>query len=336
MRLFLLIVFLTVFVSLSFGQIPSVSPVPAQTLENDEQPIKVNTYLVNIPVIASDRAGRYIAGLTKDNFTITQDGEKQPIEFFADEQAPMNVAILIDNSGSTRNFIGDIQDAAKEFVKVFRPEDQGLVANFDSAIKGYNQFTSDQKKLRKAINDTGGWSRGSSDMQDAIYQLVTKVFPTVKGRKAIIVLTDGMVGGYITNQKLLATLEESDVLVYPILFGNGIKFSYRQNIPEKVKLLNGETVTREEFIRRLEDAEKKQMLFMESLGTRTGGRLYNKDSGNFKKIFQDIANELKNQYLVGFYPQNVDDGKTHKFSIEVSPKDIIIRTKKSIRLKAPQ
>lgn len=74
---------------------------------------------------------------------------------------------------------------------------------------------------------------------------------------------------------------------------------------------------------------------MNSLAAATGGRVYTNDSNNFKNIFQNIAAELKNQYLIGFYAQNADDGKTHQIAVEVSPKDYIIRTKRKTELKFP-
>ena len=112
----LLICLLAVFVIIGKGQVP-----------DDDTPIKVSTYLVNIPVTASDRNGRNISGLKKENFSIFQDGIKQEIAYFADEEAPMNVAILIDTSGSTMNVLGDIKEAAYEFVKLFRLEDKAMI-----------------------------------------------------------------------------------------------------------------------------------------------------------------------------------------------------------------
>ena len=91
---------------------------------DDDTPIKVNTVLINVPVIASDKSGRNIAGLKKENFSIFQDGEKQTIEFFADTEAPMNVAILIDTSPSTKGVIGNIKRAAREFVEILGSEDR--------------------------------------------------------------------------------------------------------------------------------------------------------------------------------------------------------------------
>ena len=177
--------------------------VNSQTPDKDDQPIKVDTVLLNIPVIASDAHGRYVAGLKKENFSIIQDGEKQDIEFFADEKAPMNVVILIDVSGSTAPFLGDIKSAARDFVKIFRPEDQGMIVTFDGAMTTLQEFTSDQKKLSKAINNASLYGTPGSNMQDAMYEIVTRDFLGIQGRKAIIVLTDGFVGGKLLTDKML-------------------------------------------------------------------------------------------------------------------------------------
>lgn len=308
MKLRLITILFLTFVSLSFGQTPPASPSPTQSAENDDQLIKVKTLLINIPVIASDKDGRYISGLTKDDFLIIEDSEKQPIAFFADDQSPMNVAILIDASGSTRSFIRDIQEAARDFVKVLRDKDQGLIAGFTEETYIFSEFTSDHKQLQNAIDKISILPHGGSDMQDAIYQLVTKRFTSVKGRKAIIVLTDGLVGGHISNKQLLSVLAESDVLVYPVLFKETVRVGSM-------------------------GIRKDQMQFMNSLATATGGRLYKRNLDNFKKVFQAIADELKTQYLLGFYPQNLDDGKDHKIGVGVNSKDIVIRTKGVIQLK---
>lgn len=324
MKIYLSLILILTFIFSAIGQTPVSSPTP-----QDDQPIKVSTFLLNIPVIASDRDGRYISGLTKDNFTILEDGEKQPIEFFADAEAPMNVAILIDTSLSTRPFLGNIKAAARDFLTVFRPKDQGLIASFDSETKILSDFTSDTKQLKHAIDKAHIAAHSGSRMEDAIYELVTNKFSSIKGRKAIIVLTDGVVGGTISDEKVLSTLAELDVLVYPILFRRE-----ETDLPalylQKIRLEDGEVVTFAEFEKR------RRQLFIERMNlyaTDTGGRLYN-NSNNFKKIFQDIANELKYQYLVGFYPLNLDDDKSHKVIVAVNRKEIVIRSKRRIQVKS--
>ena len=305
-----------------------------QAQDKDDQPIKVNTVLVNIPVIASDRLGRYVAGLKKENFSIIQDGKKQEIEFFADEKAPMNVAILIDTSGSTRPFLDNIKSAAKDFVKIFRPEDQGMIVTFAGGMTVLQEFTSDQKKLSKAINQADLYGSPGSNMQDAMYEIVTRSFRGVRGRKAVIVLTDGFVEGkVISNSTMLSTLAESDILIYPILFGQRRMNIDLSMLPKTVRFRDGAVLSREDAIKKLEDMANAQLRFMDTLGPTTGGKLLESKSHDFKASFQNIADELKNQYTLGFYPANTGDGKSHSVNLSVNPGDIVIRTKRNIKLK---
>ncbi len=304
-----------------------------QTPEKDDQPIRVTTVLLNIPVIASDVKGRYIAGLKKENFSIIQDGEKQDIEFFADEKAPMNVVILIDVSGSTMRFLDNIKSAARDFVKIFRPEDRGMIVTFAGEMRVLQEFTSDQKKLSKAINNANLYGAAGSNMQDAMYEIVTRSFTGVQGRKAIIVLTDGYVMGLAVSDKLLLnTLAETDILVYPIMFNMMAPYSI-PNLPDKVRFSDGSVMTRAEAIKKFQDMANEQMRLMNALGPTTGGKRLEAKSTDFKEAFQNIADELKNQYVIGFYPQVGGDGKIHNISLKVDPGDIVLRSKRSIKLK---
>ncbi len=96
-----------IWILLFFYLATSLSGIKAQDSKDDEA-IKVDTLLVNIPVIAGDKDGRYVAGLKKENFFIIEDGTKRNVDFFADEEAALNVAILIDVSYSTRDILSDI------------------------------------------------------------------------------------------------------------------------------------------------------------------------------------------------------------------------------------
>ncbi|HEX3102044.1 MAG TPA: VWA domain-containing protein [Pyrinomonadaceae bacterium] len=305
--------------------------VAGQTPDKDDQPIKVSTLLLNIPVIASDAHGRYVSGLKKENFSIIQDGEKQEIEFFADDKAPMNVVILIDFSGSTMPFLAGIKQAARDFVKILRPEDQGMIATFSDDMRVCQAFTSDQKKLDRAIRSADLQSPGGSNMQDAMYDIVTKGFAGIEGRKAIIVLTDGFVSGrLVTDKALLQNLSASDILIYPILFGDR-----KISIPLLPRMLGKEKeITREEAIQRIVDEANSQLRFMDKLALVTGGKRIDAKSTDFKVAFQDIADELKNLYLVGFYPQITDTAKLHNITLKVEPSDISIRTKSSFKLRS--
>ena len=308
-----LTVILTFIVSFSaFGQTPPVtSSTPlTQTKESGDEPIKVNTVLLNVPVIASDRQGRNISGLTKNDFIITQKGERQLIEFFSDEFAPMNVAIVVDTSGSTTPILGNIKKAALSFLKVLRPEDKAMVVSFDGRVKISSELTSDQKKLGRAIDRLEMIQPSNSYMYDAIDEVINNWFATVKGRKAIIVLTDGFAGSNrITNQEMMRTLAESDTVIYPILF------SYR-SLPKNSPL-------------------NLFLDYAQAMALTSAGKLY--DGGkDLQAAFQSIAEEMKKQYLIGFYPTSAEGGKSVPVKIEVDRKDVVIRTKRTIRLKTPE
>lgn len=306
------ILFLLIFSAVIHSQEPAV----------DDETISVDTLLLNVPVIVGNRDGSYIGGLKKENFYIVENGVKRPVDFFADDSAPLNVAILIDTSGSTYPVLNDIKDAARDFIKVLRPEDKGMIASFDSITRIWSDFTSDQKQLTKAIGkvDIGG----GSVMNDTIYLLMKKHFAPLRGRKAIIVLTDGAVlGRGVSDKILLNSLAESDIIIYPLIFGTQLTNTQSKNSDASTELV------------------KKMMLDkMNQLSLTTGGKMFFSKETDFKTTFQNIADELKKQYVIGFYPTNEKGEKTFKVGLQLDPKsynlqNTVLRTKKTIRFKSP-
>ncbi len=98
---------------------------------DSEQTIRIETTLVSVPVIVSDRQGRYVSGLKASDFTVYEDRSKRPIDFFGDAEEPINVALLLDTSKSTTPVLDDIKKAAKDFVKQLRPRDRAMIVTFD-------------------------------------------------------------------------------------------------------------------------------------------------------------------------------------------------------------
>lgn len=296
-----------------------LSPLAAQdTPAEENETLKVETLLVNVPVIVSDRDGRYIGGLQKESFYIIENGVQRPLDFFADSTQPLNVVILIDTSYSTVRILENIKEAALSFVKVLRPEDQAMIAGFDSVPRIWSEFTNDKKELETAISRIH--SGNYSVMYDTVYLLLKKHFQTVKGRKAIIVLTDGEVIGRAVSEKiLLDELAESDVIIYPIIFS---AFSV-YNQPKIKKTA--------EIIER----ENTALARMNKFSTATGGRIFNAEGLDFKKSFERIAEELKNQYVVGFYPSENLQTKFFQVGLRLSfpkaeRKNVVMRVKKRI------
>ena len=145
--------------------------------EEDNTPIKVDTLLFTIPLTVSNKKGNYITGLEKEDFTIYEDGLAQKIELFLNEEAPMNVAILLDTSNSTKDVLGKIQKAAREFVKVLRPEDKAVIVSFDNRTIFFTKLESDRKTLDKAIEKVTVSNVSGSDMYDAVTRIRLRDFP---------------------------------------------------------------------------------------------------------------------------------------------------------------
>lgn len=290
----------------------------SSTEKTDDPPLKVDTLLINLPVIVSDREGRRVAGLKQEDFSIHLDGQKQVIDYFANDDVPLDVAIVIDTSGSTARVLGDIKSAARRFVEQLRPVDRAMIVTFDKDIKIVCGFTSDTALLKKKIGKAGTTLKDGSNMNDAVYRLVTKEFAQMKNRKAIIVLTDGFVSGQISNQRLLDTLIESDTVIYPIFYQT------QRILPGKVK-----TVKLSELIK------YPPVDYLNAMAVETGGRLFAADGSNFKIAFQSVADELRTQYVLGFYPTESGPSSQNRISIKVNNPEAGIRSKRTIKVGPP-
>jgi Mg-chelatase subunit ChlD len=195
------------------------NPSQPETEKADEQdiPIKVDTDVVTVPVIASDRADVYVPDLTKDEFTVHEDGVKQEIEFFAAVRTPFTVVLMLDTSASTQEKLPRIQRAAKTFLEQLQPADRIKIISFDDEVYDLCQFTNDRGELNMAI-DSVKPGQGTK-LYDAVKYALNDL-ARVKGRKAIVIFTDGVdwtsdLTDYDDN---IRRLEESSVIVYPIRY----------------------------------------------------------------------------------------------------------------------
>ena len=274
----------------------------------DDAPIKVDTLLFTIPFTVSDKNGRAVSGLKKENFSIVQDGERQQIDFFLNEESPINVAILIDTSGSTKPVLSKIQKAARNFVKILRPEDKAVIASFDYKTNFLSGFTADRTKLADAIDRTAIAERSGSDMNDAVSKVIEDLFAPLKGRKAIIVLTDGITSGkVIPNYQVSNLLRQSDTLFYPIVFRTSLYYVRDSKAPNAPIHLPYEP--------------------LQQMADESAGKLYVRDAKDLKKAFRSISEDLRKQYLIGYYPRNTR--RPDAVKIKVDREDMKINVKKT-------
>jgi Ca-activated chloride channel family protein len=179
--------------------------------------LKLNSTVINISTLVSDRSGRYIPQLTKDDFEVFEDGVRQQVSFFGNEEVPFNVALLMDVSGSVSSSLKDIKKAAIEFVRQLRPNDRVMVVCFDQHIMYLTDFTNDRQRLESAIN--GVQTGHGTSIYDAVYDTVSVRFRGIEGRKAMLLLSDGEDNSSRRSyDETIARVAESDVLVYGIRY----------------------------------------------------------------------------------------------------------------------
>ena len=191
----------------------------SETVANQEgiETVRVETNLVTVPVIAADRGDRYIPDLKQEEFIVYEDGVKQEISFFETVTAPFHVVLMIDTSASTEDKLGQIQQAAIAFTEQLQKADRVKVISFDDNVRDLSDFTSDRGTLYSAIKTT------RPGMGTRLYDAMAtglKALQTIKGRKAIVIFTDGVDSysnreSYDKNRRMI---EEAGIIIYPIRY----------------------------------------------------------------------------------------------------------------------
>lgn len=193
---------------------PEASPEPNQ---QDLDTERITTDLVTVPVIVTTREGNYIPDLRQEEFGVSENGVKQEVAFFGTISAPFHVVLMLDTSGSTKEKIVLIREAAISFVDQLQSADRVKVISFDDQVRELNEFSSDRAELRNAINKTAP-GKGTK-LYDA-FEVALNSIRRIEGRKAIVLFTDG-VDFHSDNASFNGTLhwlDEEAVIVYPISY----------------------------------------------------------------------------------------------------------------------
>src|SRR5215213_4486576 len=327
---------------------PQTDPTPSGPEEVDAGDIiRVSTTLVTIPVSVMDRDGRYVPNLQKEEFRIWEDGVEQEVAFFQSVDKPFSLVLMLDTSPSTQFRLEDIQDAAITFVNQLRPDDRVMVVSFNDDIKILSEFTTDRNKLQKAIN------RAKTDdgtrLYDAVDMVINQQLSRVSGRKAIVLFTDGVDttsrrADYQTN---LTDAQELDALIYPVQYDTSQDMNtgnYPVGRPIDVwgQILGGifgggggvrrggggyprggRGTGRNDY----EFAEQ----YLRELANSTGGREYRADSlQNMSYAFANVAEELRRQYSIGYYPQRPPQaGQRRQIKVRARQPNLAVRARDS-------
>jgi Mg-chelatase subunit ChlD len=189
---------------------PAINP-------QDVETVKIETNLITVPVIASDRSDKYVADLKQEEFTVYEDGVKQDISFFETVTTPFHVVLMLDTSASTQEKLGQIQQAAIAFTEQLQKADRVKVISFDDQVRDLCDFTSDRAVLQWAIRGTQPGQ--GTKLYDAM-RVGLNALQRVKGRKAIVIFTDG-VDSYSdreTFDRNVRMIEEAGIIIYPIRY----------------------------------------------------------------------------------------------------------------------
>lgn len=301
------VILLTNFV-ISPAQTPTPSPSATPPPTADEEILKVDTTLVSLPVSILNRDGKFIPNLKRNDFHIFENGVEQDIEYFAPIEEPFTVVLLIDRSDSVSPVIDDLKKAANSFIDQLRPNDRIVGVAFDRKAYILNTKVRDRDGLKAAINNmtTGTGTR----LHEIVEGIINRIFKGLTGRKALLVLTDG---------------QDAWDWDFP-------KGSIQKTTPETNILLAEETGTQVYTIQFDSNFRTKQGdKFMKDIPAKTGGKFFRADKlKDFDKVFGQIADELRFQYSIGYYPKNTPEkGERRQIKVKVNQPEMIVRARDS-------
>ncbi len=282
--------------------------------QNEQQPqtvIRTTTAVVDVYAVVEDKHHRLIPDLTKDSFSLAEDGSPQEIRYFSKAtDTPLTIGILVDTSPSQQRVLSIEQQQAKAFVaQVVRPKDLVFVMHFDVECELLQDLTGERARLDKAIDETvingggggpipstfpTGSNAGATHLYDAVYLASGDVLKNEVGRKVIIMLTDGEdQGSKLRVEQALEAAQKANVMIYSIDISDRMFYG---NLG-----YGGEDV-------------------LKKLSESTGGRVIKvnrpKDA---EEAFNQIAAELRTQYLLGYAPTNTrHDGGYRKIQVKAN------------------
>ncbi|MFL6467490.1 MAG: VWA domain-containing protein [Pyrinomonadaceae bacterium] len=323
--------------------------------DKDDDVIRVDTELIDVPLSVTDKTGRPLTNLTKNNFVIFEDGKPQKLEEFAAVSAPFEVALLLDTSGSTRADLDLIRRAASDFIASLRPGDRVSIVSFRSVTRDGRTvsladrivgLTSDRNDLRMALDRVG--TGNGTPYYDALLEIADKIFKDApaeeyRGRRALVAMTDGVDSASVAGfTEARAKLTEKGVSSYFInintreffeekLLGDcmsAMRFSQAQINRYYASFSKGAKLEKAADFCGLGDFERlaiSKALYelagteMNELAKVSGGRvLPTADLTEARQAFKQVASDIGTRYSLGYYSSNEKrDGKYRAIRVEL-------------------
>jgi len=280
--------------------------------------IKSQVSLVNLFATVRDKNKRIVPTLKQEDFKVSEDNQDQKIAFFSREVAlPITLALLLDTSGSEQDMLSAIQDAGSRFIaRVIRKGDEALVMSFDSNVDLLSDFTDEHGQLERAIRKSrinvpdqgtiagnpgpiGSRQITGTALYDAIYLACGEKLASEAGRKAIVIVTDAEdTGSKVRLEEAIEAAQRTDTVIHILLVVDP-RYGGNPGVAHK-------------------------------LAEETGGRMISvRSEKKLAEAFDEISEELRSQYTLGYYPTNsAQDGKFRKVKVETTEHDLKVLARK--------
>ena len=263
----------------------------AGSLAAQDVTLRVDVKLVNVFVNVTDHNGAIVGGLTRQDFAVTEDGRPQEIAVFDRESAmPLNITLAIDTSGSVKKDLAEEADAAHRFVHaILRTEDQMSLLEFATDVRELSPFTNKVSQIDHGLGQLR--SDNATALYDAIL-LGSEGLGGKDGRRVLVLVSDGGdTAKSTTYQQALESALRHEVMIYSII-----------DVPIEASAgrdLGGEHA-------------------LITLAEQTGGKSFYVSSGGLDKAFRQVSDDLRTQYLIGYYPKNQEPGRIfHRIEVTV-------------------
>lgn len=269
---------------------------------NQQQRISNSSRVKQVIARVMDANNRSLGGLQKEDFTVTEGGTEREIISVRQTNAPFNLVLLLDVSGSVDNYVNFLRKAARQFLDTTSPNDKVSIIIFSEDVKQISTFTTDKSALSESLDtfDAGG----ATAYYDALaYTLVDTLRPLKGERTAIIALTDGDDNrSFLPFESLLGSIQESGALIYPLYVPSSLAAASSSFNPETTA-----DPLRNRYLGLTSKAEAEGA----KLAQVSGGVYYPiQRLGDLQKAYDDIVEQLRTAYTITFRSDGVDTGNT--------------------------
>ena len=319
---------------------PTSLDIPNEEVDSGDV-VRIDTNLVTVPVSVLDRQGRLIGDLRREQFKVFDNDVEQKIVHFEPTEKPFTVALMLDTSGSTVFHLSEIKEAAISFAKQLRPQDRVLVVTFDRLVIVLTEATSDLKVITEVI-DRNAVTGFSTRLYDAVDLVITKRLNKIPGRKAIVLFTDGVdTASYnATYKTTLRKVDEQEILIYPIQYDTSdfipvnqteITIAARHTPGGPSTTIESGPTSLLKMPGTFTPDYKLAGQYLQQLAEKTGARLYQaNEPKQLAQAFTKIAEELRSQYSLGYYPQTeVKSGERRLIKVRVDQSNVAVRARES-------